>query len=285
MKKIALATSQELSDLTTDDKLFVNILKDRGIDAVPAVWDSDANWESFDLIIIRSCWDYVQKLDKFLLWLNTLEQKKLFVQNTIKTIKGNIDKNYLNILKEKGVNIIPTVFVEKSQEVNLSEIMQFHHWEKVVIKPCISATGYNTFLIDKNEMSLGQSNIKQIQQESGLLIQQFINEINFVGEWSFIFFNGKYSHSVIKKTAEKDFRVQEKFGGKTEKVIPPDFLIEQAKEIIGKTTDNCLYTRVDGVESKGKLLLMELELVEPCLYLEHDENAAERFASEIISIL
>ncbi len=284
MKNIALATSQKLADLTNDDRLFFNILKEKDFNPVPAIWDGNEDWEKFDLIIIRSCWDYVQKLDSFISWLNLLENKKLFVQNNIQTLKENIDKNYLQVLKKNGIDIIHSIFVKKEQKVDLANILSEQGWEKTVIKPTISATGYNTFVINKNETDLGQSVINQIQKESGVLIQQYMEEINFVGEWSFIFFNGKYSHTVIKKTAGNDFRVQEKFGGKTIKANPPDYLIKQAEEIILKSAADCLYSRVDGIESNGKLLVMELELTEPCLYLEHDENAPARFASEIMSL-
>jgi len=105
------------------------------------------------------------------------------------------------------------------------------------------------------------------------------------GEWSLLFFNKQFSHGVLKKPKSDDFRVQNDFGGTAERTEVPLFVREQAEQWLKLIKEPLLYTRVDGVVSNGKFVLMELELIEPVLFLKEDEQAPVRFANEIVKLL
>ena len=117
------------------------------------------------------------------------------------------------------------------------------------------------------------------------MIQKFVAEIQTKGEWSFVFFDKKFSHAVLKRAKAGDFRVQNYFGGTVETDLqPPPDLIDQAKTIVENVSEDLLYARVDGVEIDGELCSMELELIEPALFLENNKFAAQRFASAIADV-
>jgi glutathione synthase/RimK-type ligase-like ATP-grasp enzyme len=286
MKKIALVTSEELNGLTQDDQILFRELRSRNLDVVPAVWDDPKiNWHDFALVIIRSTWDYVGKIDKFMTWLDFLEENEIKVWNSVEIIRNNINKIYLKKLEEHGIFIIPSFWIDKGNNTDLTKILRKNNWQKAVIKPSISATAYNTFLVSPETLQAGQEALNKILNESGAIIQKFIGEISEKGEWAFIFFKGKYSHAVLKKTAANDFRVQEKYGGSTETGTPPAYLVETAGNIIKIAAADCLYARVDGIEVSGEFLLMELELTEPSLFFENVPEAACLLADEIIILL
>jgi len=116
---------------------------------------------------------------------------------------------------------------------------------------------------------------------SEVMIQEFLEVIRIGGEWSFIFFDGHFSHAVLKKPQEGDFRVQDDFGGTVFRQEPGECLIKQAEAILRVIDEVPLYARVDAIEIDEKLILMELELIEPVLFLEMNEEAPMRFAKAI----
>jgi len=117
------------------------------------------------------------------------------------------------------------------------------------------------------------------------LVQPFVPEIQDPGEWSLIFFDGVFSHAVVKRPASGDFRVQENFGGTVRAADAPDALVAQAAQILALADERTLYARVDGVVRAGTLQLLELELVEPSLFFDAVPTAAERFADAVVAWL
>ena len=156
-------------------------------------------------------------------------------------------------------------------------------WQKIVVKPAISATARNTWLMEGAALPSDPELARQMQG-APFLVQEFIPEIETRGEISFIYIAGAYSHAVLKRPAAGDFRVQKDFGGSAEPLVPPAHLLEQANEIaaaVARVHDS-LYCRIDAVEKDRKLVLMELELIEPELFLGLAEGAAEKFAAAIV---
>jgi hypothetical protein len=127
--------------------------------------------------------------------------------------------------------------------------------------------------------------LDELLRGPGALVQKFMPEIVTVGEWSLVFFSGRYSHAVIKTPKSGDFRVQHDFGGEERAAEPPTRVLEDAVRVIEEIGSTPLYSRVDGVESGGRLHLMELELIEPALFLKSSPLAAGRFADAIASAL
>jgi glutathione synthase/RimK-type ligase-like ATP-grasp enzyme len=244
---IALVTWSGLPELADDDRLLLDHLPARAV-----VWDdASIDWTAFDAIVIRSTWDYHTRIDEFRAWIDRLDACGAKLWNPPALLRWNTHKRYLIDLAARGVNVVPTLLASR-----------------VVIKPAVSATAYRTSVLDPFDQEM--------------LVQPFIDEVVTAGEWSLIFFRGAFSHAVIKRARSGDFRVQHDFGGTWEPAQPDAALIEQAQEILQTIEEPWLYARVDGVVRDGRLLLMELEMTEPSLFL--DIASAARFAAAIAEV-
>lgn len=283
MKKIALATSDEFADLTPEDKLLASCLRDVGYDASPLVWNEPSqNLTKFSAVVIRSCWDYHKNASAFLGWIDNLEKASVHVLNSPSILRWNLEKTYLLDLAERGAAIPPTLWFEKGEVGSLADTLAETGWGKAVLKPTISATAWRTFVVTRENAREMQAEHDDLLRAGGVMIQKFIEEVQTRGEWSFVFFDKKFSHAVLKRARDGDFRVQNNFGGSVESNLEaPSGLIDQARRIIESIDQELLYARVDGVEMEGELCLMELELIEPVLFLDSDRSAAQAFAAAI----
>jgi glutathione synthase/RimK-type ligase-like ATP-grasp enzyme len=280
MKYVALATSEKFAGLTDDDALLLEPLAERDLHAEAAVWsDPCVRWTDYDGVILRSCWDYHLRLSEFLRWISELNQSGIRVLNPPAMIRWNADKTYLRELEGKGVPVIPTFWPEK--RVRLGDKLRGLGWNKAVIKPCVSATAHRTMLVSVEDADKAQPLLDELIGDVGGLVQQFVDSVQTRGEWSLMFFAGEFSHAVIKTPKAGDFRVQHDFGGSEQSAEPPDFVLQGARRVISAVEGVPLYARVDGVEDDGRFLLMELELIEPALFLSLHTAAAERFAAAI----
>jgi glutathione synthase/RimK-type ligase-like ATP-grasp enzyme len=280
MRTILCATCESIPSLTEDDQALIAPLAARGIKARPAVWsDPRVNWSQAGAVLIRSCWDYHLRLKEFLAWTSALEQAKVRVLNPAPMLRWNADKIYLRELERKGVPIVPTLWPEAG--FRLQRELRKHGWKKVVVKPRVSATAHRTILTSADDANSAQALVDDLVYGPGVMVQEFMEEVSTRGEWSLIFFSGRFSHAVIKTPKAGDFRVQHDFGGAERIAKPPDSVIQAASHASAAIAGTPLYARVDGVESGGQFLLMELELIEPALFLKLSDGAAERFAEAI----
>ena len=283
--KIALLTCEKLPELTAADQLLIPELAKHNIVAKPVIWsDQTINWSDFDYLIFRNTWDYFEKEIEFNLWLDQIEKLGIKTLNTIGIIKQNKHKFYLREMEKQGISILPTVFIDKTNSLNLAELIP-SHWKKAVIKPAFSAGSYLTEVFEVADIQKINADYKNLAQEKELLLQEFMPEIQTLGETSFIFFNKKFSHCVNKKPVDGDFRVQSQFGGKYSLVQPSQELIEKAQKIVNTFPENLLYARVDGIIIGTELYLMEIECIEPDLYFDIADGALERFVSSIVELI
>ena len=281
MPRIALATSAKYPKLTDDDRLLLQPLAKCGLEAIAAIWnDSNFPWSSCDAVVIRSCWDYHLKSGEFLRWIASLEKAGLVVLNSPTLIRWNTNKAYLRDLESRGVAIVPTQWPEPGSPMDLQEQLQRIGWQKAVVKPRISATAHSTSLVTQDNASSAQGLFDELRHGVGVMLQKFVGRISEEGEWSLIFFGGGFSHAVVKIPKPGDFRVQNDFGGSSRTAEPPACAMESATRILS-LLDPAVYARVDGVVEDGLFLLMELELIEPGLFLHGHAGAPTRFASAI----
>lgn len=284
MKKVALATSAKFASLSDDDRLLFEPLANRGLSARPAVWsDPGVDWGSYDAVILRSCWDYHLRLAEFLSWVSALKGAGVSVWNPQAMIRWNANKIYLRDLEGKGIPIIPTFWPD--ERVRLRDKLHELGWSKAVVKPRVSATAHRTRLVSVEDVDNAQAVLDDLLRDVGGMVQKFMDTIQNRGEWSLIFFAGEFSHAVIKTPKEGDFRVQHDFGGLEQIAEPPDFVLEAARRAVAAVEGVPLYARVDGVEDDGRFLLMELELIEPALFLALSSAAPECFAEAIAAQL
>lgn len=282
---VALLTCAQLPDLNPEDQLLIPELAKHQIHAKAVIWDDPTiNWKEFDWLIFRNTWDYFEKEQAFNLWLDQIEHLGIKTLNPITTIKQNKHKFYLRDLQQQGIVIIPTVFIDKTSNLNLSEVIPTH-WKKAVIKPAFSGGSYQTTLFDVTDTAKINDEYKTIASEKELLVQEFMPQIQEFGETSFIFFNKKFSHCVNKKPVAGDFRVQVQFGGQYTAVEPNMELIQKAQQIVNTFNDALLYARVDGIVINGELHLMEVECIEPDLYFNLSTGSQTRFVSELVKLI
>jgi hypothetical protein len=286
MKHIALATYGKLPSLNEDDVLLVPALLELGVAAVPAVWDSpEVSWEEFQGVVVRSCWDYHHRLEEFLGWVTRLERAGVPLWNSAALLKWNSHKGYLRDLAARGVAIVPTRWLARGRRVGLAQLLRDERWSDAVMKPAVSASATDTWRTSAATAGADQGRLDELLRAGDVMVQPFIDEVRDPGEWSLIFFGGRFSHAVRKRPAPADYRVQWEFGGTAALLAPPPRLIADAEAVMAAVPGHPLYARVDGVERDGRLMLMELELIEPHLFLGSEGMAAARLATVVTALL
>lgn len=280
--KVAFAISDEFPNLTDDDRLAADSLRERGLVVEPVLWDrKDVDWSSYTTVIIRSCWDYHNRAAEFYQWLQILDEQGASLWNPPAIVRWNMEKTYLRDLEERGVRVLPSVWLPRGAVINLAPLMKEQGWKQVVIKPVISAAADQTYLIAQEAAESHQDKFQTLLQQGGLIVQEFAKEIQDRGEWSLIFFDKRYSHAVLKQPKSEDFRVQQHLGGTVKVASPSAALVEQAKELLDKVDSDLLYARVDAIERQDGLHLMELELIEPLLFFKAHPQAPALFAEAL----
>jgi glutathione synthase/RimK-type ligase-like ATP-grasp enzyme len=285
MPRLALATSSKYPNLTTDDRLLLDPLTKQGIEAEPAIWNNASyDWSACAAVVIRSCWDYHLHPEEFLRWIANLESANISIFNPVPLLRWNANKSYLRELEAKRIAIVPTFWPEDNGAVSLESHLRELGWHKAVVKPRISATAYRTQLVTAENASTAQPLFDDLRRGPGVMLQKFMDGIATEGEWSLIFFAGTFSHAVIKRPKPGDFRVQNDFGGTAQLADPPAPVLESAVRVVS-AVDPTLYARVDGVVEEGQFRIMELELIEPMLFLADHPQAPNRFVSAISDAL
>ena len=284
--KIAIATCAKLPHPADDDELLANYLRQAGFEVSYLVWNNDKiDWANYAIVLIRSTWDYHQHIEVWERWLQMLKDKQVKVLNPVETIRWNMHKSYLKELKQKGVRIVPTVFVEKGSITNLKAILEVQGWKKGVVKPAISLDAFHTWKTDLQCAESQQTTFEALITERDMMVQPFMPEIGTKGEYSFMFFGGVFSHVVLKANPTGDFRIQENYGGVNQLQEVDASLIVQAHSILQAANMPYTYARVDVIERENKLFLMELELIEPSLFLDLKEGAAKLLGDAMIQEL
>lgn len=272
--KLALATCAELADLFPSDRLLAAALRDRGFDAVPWIWDQPMP-DGIGAVVIRTIWDYWHKEARFRHWLDELETAGTRVINPVETLRWNLDKHYLFELAAAGIALPRTEWLDTPRP--LSEVFEAIDGEVVVIKPAVSAGGHDTFLIRRDD-DTAQGRVDALVRRGPVLAQELIEEVAD-GEISLLFFDGVYSHSILKRAAPGEFRIHIEYGGTVEAIEVARDLVAQAQRVVDVLPTVPAYARVDGLVRDDTLVLMELELIEPELFFDYREGSAEAFAA------
>lgn len=279
---LAILTYNKLPHGSSDDWLAFDLLRQQGFNVEAVSWDDPAiNWQKFEAIIVRSCWDYHHRPQEFRHWLDLMQTLGVRFFNPLDVIRWNMDKTYLRDLQRQGVTVPPTVWLEQRHPANLFDLLHEQGWAKAVVKPTISGTAYQTWLTSPAEAANQQAPFEQLLAERAVMVQQFLPQIVSDGEWSLMFFNRQFSHAVIKRAKSGDFRVQDDFGGTVTAETPSPDLLAQAEQILARIKSPLLYARVDGVVIDGHFTLMELELFEPHLFFYIVPQAPARFAQAV----
>ncbi len=261
------------------------LLQDRGLDITAEIWDDpQVDWNQYDVALLKTPWDYHQKFGQFKDWLQKMKSLNIRLINDYDLVSWNMDKHYLAEIAASGLAIIPSIFLEQGWNASLDPLFEQLGNDKLILKPCVSGGSSNTIMLDKTTASEDQANAAELLFKGDYILQPLMPQIS-EGEWSFIFFDGKYSHTIIKKPKAGDFRVQQIFGGTIEPASPEKHHIHYAEQYVSRFAKGTLYARVDGLMVDGQFTLMEIELVEPYLYLSYHPDAVERYYQALVSHL
>lgn len=248
------------------------------VDTIP--WTQpDVDWNAFDLVVVRSTWDYQSDPERFLDVLATIDASTARLENSLDTIRWNINKAYLKQLEERAVPLVPTRWLRGLDAEQIRELQRELATDELVVKPLVGANADDTFRMSKDPA--GWTTPIETFRDRDLMAQPFVSSIQSPGEYSLFYFGGEYSHCVLKTPAKGDFRVQEEHGSSLQSVVPDNELRTVADLTIRALDDPVLYARVDLVLVERKPALMELELIEPSLYFTFDAQSPGRFADAV----
>ena len=285
MSNIAFLSMDDLSGFVSYDSLVIDILQQRGIAVKEVSWRAPSvDWDRYDLVVQRSSWDYQQAPDEYLRVLGEIERSTARLENSLEIARWNIRKTYLRELQTAGITIVPTEWLQSPSIADLKQLFELLNLDEVVIKPVIGANADNAFRLHPDSPNSCWHEAERAHHGRLALAQPFIHSVTSFGEVSLIFFRGQYSHSVLKTPKSGDFRVQEEHGGRIIPYLPDATVIEFARRSLEPIPEATLYARADVVIlADGQPAIMELELIEPSLYLSFDADAPGRFADAIVS--
>jgi glutathione synthase/RimK-type ligase-like ATP-grasp enzyme len=278
--RIAIATCTGYADLKADDDLLSEALRTRGAKAVSATWDEEnVDWNGFDLCLVRSTWDYHEKYAEFLAWTRQVETATE-LRNPADLIAWNSNKTYLRELAQQGIRTVPTAWVDRGSDVELETILAEREWDEAVVKPVVDLGAKNLRRVRRGE---GSDALETVLRSHTAMVQPFLPSLEEQGETSLAFIAGELSHAVQKRPAAGDFRVQSIWGGTVEATEPEADQVDLAERTLSLLDEPPLYARVDLVTGlDGEPCLIELELIEPNLYLGSNPDAAARLADAVV---
>ena len=282
---VIFATCDHQPLIARDDQPLADALAALGVDVTPIPWTEIDPYAAIDAppILLRSTWDYHRVPTMFVAWLEALADAGRATMNPPQVARGNVDKIYLQKLEAAGIAIPKTRWLDRIDTDTIDRAMSEEGWERAVLKPRIAATAYGTFLVSRAS-TLTDDDLAPARA-SGALLQEVVPEIATHGETSIVYAGGGFSHAVVKRAKDGEFRVQQDFVGRVHAAPPSATLLSFAASVMSHVPESCLYARVDLVESSLGPLLMELELIEPELYFLIVPGAAARMAGLIVDRL
>jgi glutathione synthase/RimK-type ligase-like ATP-grasp enzyme len=275
---IALATSDASTEPKREEATLVDALAELGATAEIVDWRSSQEWRRYDVVVVRSTWNYQDHHAAFLRWIDAVASQTRMM-NPPGVMKANTVKTYLRVLAEHGVPVVPTQWITPSDLDEIAEIGD------VVVKPSVGATGSGLRRFEGSEGV--REHVASLLHLGEVMIQPFVRSVAEVGETSAVFIGGRFTHAVHKIAREGEFRVQSEFGGTYSLATPTSHSIEVAERAIDALSgghDTLAYARVDLVlDEDGSPLVGEVELVEPDLFLSLNPAAARQLAAFITS--
>jgi hypothetical protein len=286
LRRLGFATCSSEAELTADDRRTEEALHRLGFSLEPVVWDHGP-LETGRLagLIMRSCWNYHLHPQAFVAWLEAVAQGGTPIWNSPAITRWNLHKGYLAELERGGASLPQTLWIPQGGPASLQKLLLEHGLDEVVVKPQISLSAWSTFRSSPAQAPAHQSAFEAVVAHSGAIVQAFVPEVQQTGEVSLVYLGGTFSHALRKRPKVGDFRVQGEFGATREAFQPTPSLLAQADAILAQVQEPLLFARVDGIERGERLLLMELELIDPYLFLELAPGSEERFARAIAEVI
>jgi hypothetical protein len=248
------------------------------VETVP--WKSaDVDWDEYDAVYINTPWDYPDDPDAFLALLEAIDGSKAVLVNDIALVRWTMAKTYLRDLEMRGAAIVPSSWHDAFDRAMLPRFFDAHRTDRIIVKPVVSTNAHDTFLLQRSVSEVVVRKLEDTFASRPFVVQPFMENVQSEGEFSMLYFSKEFSHAILKTPKDGDFRVQEEHGARIVSAKPEAELLETASGLLELVRPMPVYARSDFVRGRdGRFLLMELELIEPSLYLRMDSAAPMRFA-------
>lgn len=278
MRRVLLATCTNIPEPDVDEALLVDALRARGLDARVAAWDDPSvDWSAADACVVRSTWNYHHDRDAFVAWAERVARTTRFF-NPLRVMSWNSDKTYLRDLERAGIAIAPTEWIARGSATTLRATMNARGWDDVVVKPSVSAASFATMRARRDDLERGERHLTQLLSARNAMVQRYVRSVDGHGERSVVWIDGALTHAVRKSP---------RFSGESEQVsdavpIGDDERAFAERVLAHVGTNDLLYARVDVARDEaGAPLVMELELVEPSLFLSQSRAALARLVDAV----
>ncbi len=284
--RVAVATYASLPHLDDDGPRLLDALAAAGVDAAPAIWDdARVDWHAYDLVLLRTTWDYMLRRAAFVSWVRSLRE----VANPADVVEWNTDKHYLSELQAAGLPVVETVFLEPGDgwtEPDLS-------CTDVVVKPVVSAGATHTGRFPLGDPAARALAERLLAEQRSVMVQPYLDAVDSEGETALLYLGGRFSHAIRKGAlleghGELPVYSEHSYTETIARARATDdqkALAERVLAAVPGGADRLSYARVDLVTGPdGNPLLLEVELTEPSLFLEHaDDDAVARLADDVAS--
>jgi glutathione synthase/RimK-type ligase-like ATP-grasp enzyme len=273
-------------NILDDDHLLQTALAQHGISSVRVDWASrKVDWSQFRCAVFRTTWDYFERQNEFFTWLEQVRGQTRLC-NDASLIEWNVDKHYLADLAKQGICVVPTRFVERNNSITLHELLDDCGWDEAILKPCVSGAARHTYRLNRVIAFQLEPIFLHLLQNESLILQPFQRSVMYSGEIALMLFDGRVTHAIKKIPKHGDFRVQDDHGGTVHPYKPTELEIQFAQQVMDACPSKPIYGRVDLVnDNQGNLAVMELELIEPELWLRSHPPAATAFAEAIARVV
>lgn len=275
---------QDVVTSDADDEVVAEALRRQGAAVDIVCWDDpDADWAAVDAVLIRSTWDYRDRRDEFVAWAARVGAVTTLLPDA-DVVRWNTHKSYLLELEDRGAPIVPTAWLAAGDDVDLATLAADRGWSEVAAKPAIGAGSVGLVLAP--DPAAAQGEFDRLVADHDVLVQPLLRRIADEGELSVICIEGRVSHTVRKRPAAGQLRVQIEFGASYDLVDLDRDRASLAEWVVAATGVEPLFARVDLVPGDdGTWQVGEVELVEPALYLRWAPGADDRFATAVLARL
>ncbi|MHB8585728.1 MAG: ATP-grasp domain-containing protein [Thermoplasmatota archaeon] len=282
MNHAGMAATDPMIAAFAEDLAISNALAELGVAASITPWDvPDPAWNAAELCVVRSTWDYHQRADEFLAWTHDIS-RQCDLWNREETIQANLHKGYLLELAARGVPIPPTILLRRGHTESATAIAERRGWDRFVIKPAVGASSEGQWRGRPHEGSAADQHLAALLDHGDALLQPYLDSIETAGETSIIFVDGQLSHAVNKQPAMGDYRANPVLGASVQRVVPSEEMLAVALGAMSCVPEATLYARVDLAQLRdGMPALMELELIEPLLFLAYAPESVALVAQAI----
>jgi len=243
-------------------------------------WRTEApDWGGYDAVYIGVPWDYPEDPKHFLSILQSIDESSAILVNDLELVRWGLPKTYLRDLEERGAAIVPSIWHDDMDRELLEQAFDAHQADRIIVKPVVSTNATDTYLLTRERTTELAAELASVFCGRPFVVQPFIENIRSEGEFSLFYFNCEFSHAILKVPKSEDFRVQEEYGAELLSIVPEPALQETGNRVMQLIDPMPVYARADFVRGPdGRFLIMELEMIEPSLYLRMDPDAPQRFA-------